>query len=206
VLKEVRPGKMATPTDSELHARMRNGDREAFAELYQRHRRSVYGFALQMTAARELAEDVTQEVFMMLMRDTERFDEKRGSLKAFLLGVTRNYVLRRLRQERPLVSIESASDDQAMPLSSGNEFLIQSESIREMRRAILGLPPHYRETVVLCELQELSYAEAAAVLGCAIGTVRSRLHRARQMLIEKLNAARDERAPAEKIESERCFA
>jgi len=205
VLKEIRPLKMARPGDNELHARMRNGDREAFAELYRRHQRSVYGFALQMTAARELAEDVTQEVFMVLMRNTEAFNEQRGSLKAFLLGVTRNHVLRRLRQERSLVSIESA-DEQAIGIEGGRDSLIQSESIREMRRAILTLPSHYREVVVLCELQELSYAEAAAVLGCAVGTVRSRLHRARQMLTERLNATDDACAPVKKIESERCFA
>jgi RNA polymerase sigma-70 factor (ECF subfamily) len=196
---------MARPGDNELHARMRNGDREAFAELYRRYQRSVYGFALQMTAARELAEDVTQEVFMVLMRDPEGFDEKRGSLKAFLLGITRNHVLRRLRQDRSLVSIENA-DAQSIPVDGEKDFMIQSESIREMRRAILRLPAHYREVVVLCELQELSYAEAAAVLGCAVGTVRSRLHRARQMLTERLNAAQDAHAPVEKIESERCFA
>jgi RNA polymerase sigma-70 factor, ECF subfamily len=196
---------MARPDDNQLHARMRNGDREAFAELYRRYQRSVYGFALQMTAARELAEDVTQEVFMVLMRDTEVFDEKRGSLKAFLLGITRNHVLRRLRQDRSLVSIENA-DEQSIGVKGEKDFMIQSESIREMRRAILRLPAHYREVVVLCELQELSYAEAAAVLGCAVGTVRSRLHRARQMLTERLNAAQDARAPVEKIEPERCFA
>ena len=196
---------MVSPGDNELCARMQNGDREAFAELYRRHRRSVYGFALQMTAARELAEDVTQEVFMVLMRDTEGFDEQRGSLKAFLLGVTRNQVLRRLRQERSLVSMESA-DEQEIGMDDGKDFMIQSESIREMRRAILKLPAHYREVVVLCELQELSYTEAAAVLGCAVGTVRSRLHRGRQMLTERLNGAQEKRAPVKKIESARCFA
>src|SRR5215831_9382849 len=190
---------MAMPGDNKLHARMRNGDREAFAELYRRHQRSVYGFALQMTAAPELAEDVTQEVFMVLMRDTEGFDEQRGSLKSFLLGITRNHVLRRLRQERSLVSIES-TDEQATGIDCGKDFLIQNESLREMRRAILRLPAHYREVVVLCELQELSYAEAAAVLGCAVGTVRSRLHRARQMLTERLNGTDDARASVKKIE------
>ena len=202
MLKEVRLVNMAKPDDQELHARMRRGDREAFAELYCRHQRTVYGFALQMTAAPELAEDVTQEVFMVLMRDTG-FDEQRGSLKAFLLGVTRNHVLRRLRQERSLVSIDSAVE-QAIGVDGGKDSFIESESIREMRRAILRLPAHYREVVVLCELQELSYAEAAAVVGCAVGTVRSRLHRARQLLTERLNATPD--AAVKTIESERCFA
>ena len=192
------------PADSELQKRMLSGDREAFAELYRRHQRSVYGFALQMTGARELAEDVTQEVFMLLMRETVLYDEKRGSLKSFLLGVTRNFVLRRLKQERAFVSIESA-DDQSILESAEGESLTQNESIREMRQAILGLPPHYREVVILCELQELSYAEAAEVLGCAIGTVRSRLHRARTMLTERLSA-REDRVVAKGIKSERCFA
>jgi RNA polymerase sigma-70 factor, ECF subfamily len=192
------------PADSELQKRMLSGDREAFAELYRRHRRSVYGFALQMTGARELAEDVTQEVFMLLMREDVLYDEKLGSLKSFLLGVTRNLVLRRLKQERAFVSIESA-EDQSIIDSAEGESLTQNESIREMRQAILGLPPHYREVLILCELQELSYAEAAEVLGCAIGTIRSRLHRARTMLTERLSA-REDRATAKEIKSERCFA
>jgi RNA polymerase sigma-70 factor (ECF subfamily) len=192
------------PADSELQKRMLSGDREAFAELYRRHQRSVFGFALQMTGARELAEDVTQEVFILLMRETVLYDEKRGSLKSFLLGVTRNFVLRRLKQERAFVSIETA-EDQSILESAEAESLTQNESIREMHQAILGLPPHYREVVVLCELQELSYAEAAGVVGCAIGTIRSRLHRARTMLIERLSA-REDRATAKEIKSERCFA
>ena len=192
------------PADSELQKRMLSGDREAFAELYRRHQRSVYGFALQMIGARELAEDVTQEVFMLLMRETVLYDEKRGSLKSFLLGVTRNFVLRRRKQERAFVSIEG-TEEQAIFDSAEGESLTQNESIREMRQAILSLPPHYREVVVLCELQELSYAEAAGVLGCAIGTIRSRLHRARTMLTERLSA-REDRTTAKEIKSERCFA
>jgi RNA polymerase sigma-70 factor (ECF subfamily) len=141
---------------------------------------------------------------MLLMRETVLYDEKLGSLKSFLLGVTRNFVLRRLKQERAFVSIENA-EDQSLLGSVEGESLTQNESIREMRQAILGLPPHYREVVVLCELQELSYAEAAEVLGCAIGTIRSRLHRARTMLTERLTA-REDRAIAKEIKSERCFA
>lgn len=191
------------PTDNELHKRMAGGDTDAFAELYRRHQRGVYGFALQMLGAREAAEDVTQEVFVSLMRERILYDEKRGSLKSFLLGVTRNYVLRKLKQERAFVSLESTAHDLFTQVES--ESLVQNESISEMRQAILSLPGHYREVVVLCELQELSYAEAAEVLGCAIGTIRSRLHRARTMLTEKLNA-RDDCATAKGIESERCFA
>src|SRR5258707_13513255 len=97
---------MATqPTDSELVQTMLGGDKEAFAELYRRRQRDVYRFALHMTGAPDLAEDVTQEVFMVLMRKGNEYDNLNGSVNAFLLGVARNYVLRRLRQERFFVSI-----------------------------------------------------------------------------------------------------
>ncbi|HEU5238225.1 MAG TPA: sigma-70 family RNA polymerase sigma factor [Pyrinomonadaceae bacterium] len=197
---------MTQTTDYELEKRTQGGDKEAFAELYRRYQGSVYGFALQMTGVRELAEDVTQEVFMVLIRRTALYDENRGSLRAFLLGVTKNHVLRRLKQERPFVSIESAADEPAILGHSEIDLVIHHQSMREMCRAILSLPSHYREVVVLCELQELSYAEAAEALGCAIGTVRSRLHRARIMLTEKLSSSREDRATVKEIESERCFA
>ena len=66
--------------------------------------------------------------------------------------------------------------------------LTRSELIEGVRQAVLALPQHYRETVVLCDLHELSYQETAAVLGCAVGTVRSRLHRARALLVERLRS------------------
>ena len=195
---------MATQiTDSELVRTMLGGDREAFAELYRRRQGDVYRFALHMTGLPDLAEDVTQEVFIVLMRRARDYDELKGSVNAFLLGVARNYVLRRLRQEQCLVSIDDAANNASVEAGAG-DALTRTEEIRAMHKAVLNLPEHYREAVVLCDLQELTYAEAAAVLGCAIGTVRSRLHRARTMLIEKLRVRADS-APKE-IESARCFA
>lgn len=199
-------------TDSTLVQLMLGGDKEAFAELYSRRQRDVYRFALHMSGATDLAEDVTQEVFMVLMRNGSSYDESRGSVNAFLLGIARNYVLRRLKQERSFVLTgESDSDDGSASTavasaSSQLDVLARNEEIRSMQTAILSLPAHYREVVVLCELQEMSYAEAAGVLGCAIGTLRSRLHRARTMLIEKLRPARDEATSAERLKSARCFA
>jgi RNA polymerase sigma-70 factor (ECF subfamily) len=199
-------------TDSKLVRLMLGGDREAFAELYGRRQRDVYRFALHMSGAADLAEDVTQEVFMVLMRKGSSYDESRGSVNAFLLGIARNYVLRRLKQERSFVLMgESDSEDGSASTavasaSSQLDVLARNEEIRSMQTAILSLPAHYREVLVLCDLQEMSYAEAAGVLGCAIGTLRSRLHRARAMLIEKLRPARDEAASAERLKSARCFA
>ena len=195
-------------TDSRLIGLMIGGDREAFAELYRRRQADVYRFALHMSGARDLAEDVTQEVFMVLMREGSSYDETRGSVNAFLLGIARNYVLRRLKQERSFVLIGESDEPVSAPgdLSSQLDVLTRNEEIRSMQTAVLSLPAHYREVLVLCELEDMSYAEAASVLGCAIGTVRSRLHRARTMLIEKLRPARDETGPAERVKSARCFA
>jgi RNA polymerase sigma-70 factor, ECF subfamily len=197
-------------TDSELVRTMSSGDQEAFAELYRRRQRDVYRFALHMTGAPDLAEDVTQEVFMVLIREGHSYDESRGSVGAFLLGIARNHVLRRIKQDRPFVMIDEVgagkrreSIDRA---ASGIQLdtLTRNEEINLMQKAVLSLPAHYREVLVLCELQEMSYAEAAGVLGCAVGTVRSRLHRARTLLIEKLRPAREE--AASELESARCFA
>lgn len=77
--------------------------------------------------------------------------------------------------------------------------------VETVRNAVLALPAHYREVIVLCELNELSYADAAAAIGCAVGTVRSRLHRARALLVEKLRATNEDRA-SQAISPARCFA
>lgn len=199
-------------TDSKLVGLMLGGDREAFAELYRRRQRDVYRFALHMSGARDVAEDVTQEVFMTLMRDGSSYDETRGSVNAFLLGIARNYVLRRLKQERSFVlmgqsgSEEVSASNDMTSASDHLDVIARNEEIRSVQNAVLSLPAHYREVLVLCELQDMSYAEAAGVLGCAIGTVRSRLNRARKMLLEKLRPVRDETESAERLKSARCFA
>lgn len=199
-------------TDSKLVRLMLGGDKEAFAELYGRRHGDVYRFALHMSGAADLAEDVTQEVFMLLMREGSSYDESRGSVNAFLLGIARNYVLRRLKQERSFVlmgELDRGDDAPKIDMASASDqldVLARAEEIRSVQRAILSLPAHYREALVLCELQDMSYAEAASVLGCAIGTVRSRLNRARTMLIEKLGPAREETPSAERLKATRCFA
>lgn len=196
--------KADTPTDNDLVRQMLGGDREAFAELYRRRQANVYRFALQMSGKPELAEDVTQEVFMVLMRGDAGYDEMRGTLNAFLLGIARNHVLRRLKQERHFVGTDDPENGEVAV--DGHLAITRTETIESVRKAILSLPEHYREVIVLCELQEMSYVETAQVLGCAVGTIRSRLHRARAMLLEKLHPARNESATNEEVKSARCFA
>lgn len=197
------------PSDSELLQSMLAGDEEALIALYQRRQPGIYQFALQMCGSPALAEDVTQEVFMVLMREGKTFDATRGSVTAFLLGVARNHMLRRLRRERFYVAMgeDSETTGQVSVKTQGPlDDLSLTETIESVRKSVLALPERYREVVVLCDLQELSYAEAAAALGCAVGTVRSRLHRGRALLIEKLRPAHEEETAVATTKSARCFA
>lgn len=199
-------------SDCELLQSMLAGEEEALAALYRRRQQGVYRFALQMCGSQTVAEDVTQEVFMVLIREGHTFDPARGSLNAFLIGVARNHVLRRLRRERFYVAIEEDSQNdensnQATLTNAGPlDELSRTETIESVRRSVLALPERYREVVILCDLEELSYVEAAEILGCAVGTVRSRLHRGRALLIEKFRPAREAESATGTTKSARCFA
>ena len=197
--------------DAELLRSMMDGNEEALGALYERRQGAVFRFAWQMSGSQTVAEDVTQEVFLFLIREARIFDPNRGSVSAFLMGVARNYVLRRLRGDHALVSLGDDSDDDfssdrvdtdVSPLDD----LTRAETIEHVRKAVLSLPEKYREVVVLCELHELNYKETAEILECAIGTVRSRLHRARAILLEKLRPANLENESASALKSARCFA
>jgi len=198
--------------DNDLLRLMLAGDEDALSALYRRRQGSVYRFALQMSGSRSIAEDVTQEVFLFLMREGHIFDASKGTVGAFLLGVARVHVRRRLRAEHRLEPLGDDSDDDDLFMQSTTdvcplEDLTRAETIESVRKAVLSLPPKYREVVVLCELQDVSYGETAEILGCAIGTVRSRLHRGRALLLAKLRPAEDvEETDAAAVKSARCFA
>jgi RNA polymerase sigma-70 factor (ECF subfamily) len=189
--------------DNELLQLMRAGDEEAFTLLYRRRQAAIYRFAVQMGGSPALAEDVTQEVFLALIRECHAFDTGRGSLSAFLFGMARNQLLRRLQRERFYAQIDDdAKEDGASASVEPWEDFLRAEAIESVRKAVLSLPERYREVVVLCDLEEMSYIETAEILGCALGTVRSRLHRGRSLLIEKLRPTNDQQ-PAK---AARCFA
>jgi RNA polymerase sigma-70 factor (ECF subfamily) len=195
------------PTDEELLRRMREGDEDAFVTLYRRRQGGVYRYALQMSGSEATAEDVAQEVFMVLMRDSHKFDAERGSLAGYLFGIARNLTLRRLERSRVFVPIGDDDEGAVEVVADGVDpygDLNRTETVELVRQAVRTLPDHYREAVVLCDLNELSYAEAADVLGCAVGTVRSRLHRGRSILVDRLKATRS--APSPAVNVKRCFA
>jgi len=173
-------------TDEELYGRMKKGDSKAFAELYERREPALYRYALHMSGSTAAAEEVAQEVFVQLMSGDTRFDENRGSLEAWMYGVARNLVRVHRRKsgaaapQFPGDAPEQAVDDDIL----GD--LIRNESITALRAALQDLPDAYRDAVVLCDLEERNYDEAARLMGCPIGTVRSRLHRARGLLAARL--------------------
>jgi len=175
-------------SDEQLLARAVRGDHEAFAILYDRRQGAIYRFSLQMTGSLDGAEDVTQQTFVTFARELSRFDPTRGTVAGFLYGIARMLILRRAERNQQAVSDQliEVEAEEAGPLTG----LIRSEAVETVRRAVLALPSRYREAVVLCDLQELSYAEAAAIIGCPVGTVRSKLNRGRALLAGKLRAAK----------------
>lgn len=179
------------PPDDQLLGRIATGDAEAFTLLFRRRQGDVYRFALHMTASPAIADDVTQETFLAVMRDAGRFEVGRAAVVAWLCGIARNHVRRRLERDRPLQPLDLGADDLELDARLATDDdplgdLTRAERIKALREAVLTLPVRYREALVLCDLQELSYADAAAAIGCAVGTVRSRLHRGRALLARKL--------------------
>jgi len=181
-------------SDDQLLASIAAGAAEAVAALFRRRQADVYRFALHMSGATQVAEDVTQDVFLIVMRDAARYEPGRSTVTAWLCGIARNCVRQRLERDGRWESLDDgadAGDSRTAVDADPLDDLARHERVAMLRRAVIALPVRYREVVVLCDLEELSYAEAADVLGCAIGTVRSRLHRARMMLAAKVVALRD---------------
>jgi len=174
--------------DDELISRIAVGDRDAFALLYRRYRTDVYRFAAHVSGSPAVADDVVQDVFVAVIEDASGYRTNRSGVLPWLLGIARNHV-RRWRSQRPVQPLpgddtQAARDLAVQPDPLGD--ISMERHTTALRRALLELPVRYREIIVLCDLQELSYADAADAIGCAVGTVRSRLHRGRALLARRL--------------------
>jgi RNA polymerase sigma-70 factor, ECF subfamily len=200
---------MPPETDEDLLIRIHSGDEAAFVSLYRRRQASIFRFALHMTGSEAQAEDITQEVFLALLRESCGFDPARGTLAGYLFGIARKHVLRHAERGRLDVALDEGLEESALPELSVDADpaldLSRREGLDALRRAVLALPRRYREVVVLCDLEEVDYADAAEVLGCPIGTVRSRLHRARALLLEKLRQDRNAKPAVRSLSPARCF-
>jgi RNA polymerase sigma-70 factor (ECF subfamily) len=176
--------------DDLLIAQIAAGDREAFAELYRRHRSDVCRFAAHMCGSISAAEDIVHDAFIAVIGSATRYRPGQTTARLWLLGIARNHA-RRARAVRRTLSLHDPAQVDAGALAVATDpvgDLDQRRQLAALRRAILALPVRYRETVVLCDLHELSYVDAATALSCAIGTVRSRLHRGRALLARTLCA------------------
>jgi RNA polymerase sigma-70 factor, ECF subfamily len=162
---------------------MARGDEAAFESIYHDHQNGLFRFAWHMSGDHSTAEEVVQDAFVALLEKPEGFDGARGSLSGYLYGISRNLLRKRLRAEWAEEPLAEDADPVAPEADPNESFTIEA-----VRAAVLALPPVYREAVALCDLQEASYEEAAAVLECAVGTVRSRLFRGRKLLAAKLTA------------------
>ena len=195
-------------TDERLLNRASRGDEAAFLLLYERHRDAVFRFAYRLLGSTGLAEDITQDCFLSLLRQPQRFDASRASLRTYLLAAARNLSFKQFRNAGKDVAVEELAEELrtpegAEPLSR----LLDEELSSEVRRAVESLPPLQREALVLFEFEELSLAEIAEVVGADVGTVKARLRRARQrlkrMLAPYLNTTQSRPAAVEEAFNER---
>ena len=201
-----RPGNYVAPGDTRIQDNLRDdmllrrvakGDEDAFTLVYRRHQAAIYRFALRMTGHAWASEEIVQDVFMTLMRDPKKYDPERGPLAAYLYGIARNRVMKHLERLPREVALDEQDDNgnharaRAVTSTTPMHLLEQQDRAKQVRAAVLDLPAEFRETVVLCELEELSYEEAAQLIGCPIGTIRSRLHRGRALLLAKLEILRE---------------
>ena len=164
-------------------------DEAAWSELYRAYQGRIYRFAWHMCGRATVADEVTQETFLAFLKEHQRFDPDRGPLLAWLLGIARYQVLKALRAQNREIELGE------VPV----ETVWEDGDIPALRKVVLNLPEPFREVVVLCELQELTYEEAAKIMECPVGTVRSRLSRARQMLMERMTRRSTTRIEGTKV-------
>ena len=169
--------------DAELIGRTQGGDQAAFNLIVERYQSNVYNLAARILGDRTTAEDITQETFISAYRAISRF--RGGRLRAWLLRIASNhsYDWIRASRRRPQVSLDqSLLNPGFSPPSTGpspEQEALRSELRVELQRAILTLPPDQRTTLVLIDVQGMSYEETAEATRASIGTVKSRMSRAR---------------------------
>jgi RNA polymerase sigma-70 factor (ECF subfamily) len=176
--------------DQELLRQLAKGNEAAFGACYERYQGLLYRFAWHMSGNRASAEEITQEVFLRLIENPRNYDPAKGPLAGYLFGIARNLIRRQMESSRVALPLEDELlfGDDAEPAAESQLLseLDQQEKLECLRKSVLALPEPYREALVLCDLEEMSYPDAAAVLQCPPGTVASRLHRARAMLKMRL--------------------
>jgi RNA polymerase sigma-70 factor (ECF subfamily) len=208
--------------DAALVEALAGGDGEAARELYRRHCGPILRFALAMTESRAAAEDIVHDTFVELLQRPGNYEFERGSLRAFLYGIARHRIAKLARaavvtppaprrEENP-PGVLAGGEQAELTVAAGTpeDQAERSQDIERLRAAIMALPLVYREVIAWCDLEEVPYATVADILDCPIGTVRSRLHRARGLLTEAFRSvgqrtdARDPGADAQDAADRNC--
>ncbi len=181
---------LAEPSDAELFARGREGDRLALASLVDRHKDGLVNYLARLAGSRDGAEDLAQETFLRLLERSAGYRE-RGQLRAYLYRIGTNLYRtreRRQRRWRLVVPRLTAVEHRVAPADQ-DARLLRRELAERLAGAIRELPLRYRVPVVLRDVEDWSYEEIAQLVGCRGGTVKSRIHRGRQLLRERLAPA-----------------
>lgn len=160
-----------------------------FETIFEAHKDAVYGFAWRMTGAPAVAEDIAQECFLALLKAPGKYDGARGSVRSWLLGAARNQILKRWRAEGRWTALDDDTVATAAPLPDG-------ATVKRVAEAVQALSPLQREIVILIEYEGMTLEEAARAVDAEVGTVKARLHRAREnlrRLLEPLRSANHDR-------------
>lgn len=180
----------ATNTDSDLLSRCRRGEEAAWNELVALYTRKVFGLAYRFTGRVDEAEDLTQEVFVKVYQTLHRYREADGPFGGWLMAVARNHAIDNYRRRKQ--EMLRRSDDETalarMPARGEHPVtgLERQERASLVHRGLRALPPDLRLPLILCDLQGMPYDEIAAELGVPLGTVKSRINRARLELAKRL--------------------
>jgi len=178
-------------TDEQLVRKSQQGDERAFGELVDRYESKVYSLALKMLRNAEDAEDVLQDTFLRAYRGIKAF-QGHSTFSTWIYRITANSALMRLRKKQlPTVSIDDA-EEREVPINIADwapspvEQLLSQETQQAMNDAIESLPPEFRQVFVLRDIEELSNSEVADILDLSVAAVKSRLHRARLKVRNRL--------------------
>jgi RNA polymerase sigma-70 factor (ECF subfamily) len=170
-------------TDEFLLQKAVSGDQAAFLELYDRYRQPVFRFAYRLLGSVEIAEDVTHDCFLSLIRKPENFRPERASLKTYLYAAARNLALKHFRDRGREAGMDEVTEEpKDSPRRGPLRRLLDEELATKVRDAVFSLPPLQREALILFEYEELSLNEVADIAGTDVGAIKARLYRARESL------------------------
>jgi len=188
---ERRGQRSNSESDTDLYRAVAQGSGEAMATIYQRHGPLIYRFSFRISQDQSIAEEVTQDVFLALLRQSDRFDPARAALSTWLCGIARRLVWKQLerRQHHLLIDLPEESGEAESLEGDPDVTLSRKEAVAAVQRGLDTLPVQLKEVIVLCEFEEMKYEDAALVVGVPVGTIRSRLHRAKARLALALGGA-----------------